>query len=121
MRTAAELGAIAKARRVSLGRTQVGVVQKAVETMGAEVISEPTYRSIENGRTEASDRTLAAASVGLDWPAPTLANIRAGDEPPSDTIDLTTPPPWEEILTAIRDLTAVVNRLDRKLPDPLEQ
>lgn len=79
------MGAIVRIRRNSLGLRQIDVVRAANETLGVTVISEPTYRALEKGRTNATDRTLAGASVGLRWPSDALARIRQGEEP--DSID----------------------------------
>lgn len=84
MRTPQEVGAIAKQRRLELGRTQVEVVAAARKAFDSDVISEPTYRALETGRTEASDLTLTAASRGLDWPPDALFRIRLGQDPPPD-------------------------------------
>lgn len=73
-RSAKELGAIVRARRLALGLKQREVVDAAG-------VSEPTYRAIENGRTEAGDLTLAAVSRGLEWPSEALGRIKAGEDP----------------------------------------
>lgn len=78
--TPAELGAIVRARRLELGRTQVDVIAAAREATGAS-ISEPTMRAVENGRTAPSDLTMASISRGLDWPADALRRIRDGEDP----------------------------------------
>lgn len=84
--TPAELGAVVRGRRLELGLTQVQVVQ-AIQAAGSGAgISEPTYRSVETGRTSPTDLTLAAISKGLGWPANRLAQIRDGldpDDPPA--------------------------------------
>jgi hypothetical protein len=78
--TPAQLGLIVKARRIALGRTQVEVVNAARDAFGTEVISEPTYRAVETGRTEATQLTLSAISRGLSWPADRLLTIKLGTE-----------------------------------------
>jgi len=79
-KTPEALGDIARKRRLALGLRQTDVVQRAAETL-PNAISEPTLRAIENGRTVASERALAAASVGLGWPADALSRIRDGASP----------------------------------------
>lgn len=83
-RSPEELGALVRQRRLALGRKQVDVVRVMRAASGGRVVSEPTYRAVETGRTNASDLSLAAISVGLDWPPGALAAIRAGEDP--DTI-----------------------------------
>lgn len=76
----AELGAIARDRRVALGLKQVQVVQRAARLVGdASALSEPTLRAIERGRTNASDRSLAIVSRALDWPPDALRRLRDGE------------------------------------------
>ena len=80
-RTAEELGAIVRDRRLALGGTQVQVIE-AARIAGGATVSEPTMRSVEKGRTEANDLTLASISRGLDWPPDALRKIRDGELAP---------------------------------------
>jgi len=110
---AEELGRVARERRIALGRTQVAVVAKACELMGADVVSEPTLRAVETGRTAATDRVLAAISRGLDWPPNALASIRDG-------ADVSTFEPDDEPMTM--DASGVdLEELRQLDPDAYEQ
>ncbi|MCC5953442.1 MAG: helix-turn-helix transcriptional regulator [Acidimicrobiia bacterium] len=78
-----ELGQIVKTRRTELGFTQRKVVDRVADQLGTEAISEPTYRAVETGRTNASALTLSAVSRALDWPPDALERIRDGAPPPN--------------------------------------
>lgn len=112
-RTPAEVGEIVRARREYLGRTQVEVVQRARDEMGAGAISEPTYRAVERGRTEPSGLTMAAIARGLDWPTDALKRIRAGEDPPEGKT--VTVEPARTAVTQQDQLAAEVARLAARL------
>lgn len=107
-----DVATIARQRRADLGRSQQGVVDKAVEALGPKALSEPSVRVFESaGRESYRPQTLTAISVGLDWPPDAVARLRSGADP----TDLTTPaagaPPWEKLLDSQRKLTEAVERL----------
>lgn len=83
-RTPAELGDVVRQRRLELGLKQRDVIQRANEYAPGS-LSEPTLRAIENGRTNAQDRTLAATSRALRWPSDTLVRVRGGAPVPVDS------------------------------------
>ena len=88
-RSPTELGEIVRDRRLAIGLTQIAVVEAANKAVPG-AISEPTYRALERGRTEASDRVLSAASRGLRWSHDALRRIRDGESPAF--FDRTDPP-----------------------------
>lgn len=67
------LGQIVRDRRLDLGLSQV-------EVAGRAGVSEPAYRSLETGRTRATDRTLSLVSKALEWPSTALRDIRDGKD-----------------------------------------
>ena len=77
----AELGQLIRQHRTSRGLTQIEVIDRAKAALGGNVMSEPTYRAVESGRTHASERTLVAVARGLDLPAQTFVDARAGRDP----------------------------------------
>lgn len=106
-----EVAAIARQRRGELGRSQQGVVERAVEVLGPKALSEPSVRVFEKaGRDSYRPRTLAAISVGLDWPTDAIARLRDGIDPAE--LEVTgEAPPWDELLDGQRQVTVALERL----------
>lgn len=110
-----EVAALVRQRRSELGRSQQGVVDRAIEKLGPRTLSEPSVRVFEAaGREAYRPQTLTAISVGLDWPSDAIARLRRGEAldglAPSEEV-----PPWEELLEGQRRVTEALERLADRL------
>lgn len=111
-RTWEEVAALVRARRGQLGRSQQGVVDRAVEVLGARALSEPSVRVFESaGRSNYRPQTLAAIAVGLDWPTDAITRLCEGADPAELETAAGDPPPWEELLDGQRRITEALERL----------
>lgn len=108
----AEVVRLAKARRSKLVRSQQQVADTANARLGPKSLSEPTVRVFERGeQTSFRPSTLAAISVGLDWPPDALIRLRDGEDPAALDPAEGEAPPWEELLEGQRRITEALERL----------
>lgn len=114
-----QLAQIVLDRRTQLGRSQAAVAEIANQALGERSLTDQTVRIFEKvGRDGYRRQTLAAISVGLDWPPDGIQRLQAGADPADLIVEDRTAPPWEELLEGQRRITEALERLADLLDPP---